>query len=83
MIVINLSDADTVPIRLPWGEETSIKYLGEMFIPVQVHSNLDKAMIACRHDLDTGMMSIVVTDQNRTSLWWHLPSQTSPMTHLR
>jgi hypothetical protein len=83
MIVINLADAHTVPISLPWGEETSIRYMGELFIPVQVHSSLDAAIAACRHDLDTGMMSIVVRDRDRASLWWHIPKQTSPMAHSR
>ncbi len=83
MIVIDLAEAQTITITLPWGEETSIKYLGQTFIPVQVHASLEEAINACRRDLDTGMMSIIVTDQYRTSLWWHLPSQTSPMAHSR
>jgi hypothetical protein len=29
------------------------------------------------------MMSIVVKDRDRASLWWHIPKQTSPMAHSR
>ncbi|WP_425217647.1 hypothetical protein [Tumidithrix helvetica] len=42
-------------------------------MPIKVYKGIHEAIAACRRDLDAGLLSIVVTESNRFSVWWQLP----------
>lgn len=71
MIILSLSEIQTINLLTPWGDERGISYLGKTFLPVDIHANPQDAIDACRRDLDEGMLSIVVDEGDRVSLWWY------------
>lgn len=71
MIILSLSEIQPINLPTPWGNEKGIYYLGKTFLPIDVHATQQAAIAACRQDLDAGMMSIVVDEGDRTSLWWY------------
>ncbi|PZO38714.1 MAG: hypothetical protein DCF19_16055 [Pseudanabaena frigida] len=78
MIILSLSDIQPTSFQTPWGREMGICYLGKTFLPIDVHSNQQEAIAACRQDLDAGMMSIVVDEGDRVSLWWYFAEIQKP-----
>lgn len=71
MIILSSSQIQTANLSTPWGQEKGIYYLGKTFLPIDVHTNPQDAIAACRQDLDSGMVSIIVDEGDRISLWWH------------
>jgi len=71
MIILSLSEIQTTNFATPWGSEQGICYLGKTFLPIDVHRNQQEAIAACRRDLDLGMLSIIVDEGERVSLWWY------------
>jgi hypothetical protein len=76
MIILSLSEIKITKLPTPWGDEQGICYLGKTFLPIDVHPNHQAAIAACRRDLDAGMMSIVVDEGDRISLWWYFSEVT-------
>jgi hypothetical protein len=72
-MIVALSELLTSDILTPSGKELSIDYLGYTFLPIYVYKSLQEAILACRQDLEAGLLSIVVTEAKRFSVWWHLP----------
>ncbi|CAN1212824.1 C-type lectin domain-containing protein [Tumidithrix helvetica PCC 7403] len=72
-MIVALSDFETIDVYTPWGKERGIFYLGQTFMPIKVYKGIHEAIAACRRDLDAGLLSIVVTESNRFSVWWQLP----------
>ncbi|MEE3718206.1 hypothetical protein V2H45_15815 [Tumidithrix elongata RA019] len=60
-------------IQTPWGRERGICYLGQTFMPINVYKCVHEAILVCRQDLEAGLLSIVVVETNRFSVWWELP----------
>ncbi|MEY3304645.1 MAG: hypothetical protein RLZZ139_3018 [Cyanobacteriota bacterium] len=71
MIILSLSEIQLTNFSTPWGNEKGINYLGKTFLPINVHVNQQEAIAACRRDLDLGMLSIIVDEGDRVSLWWY------------
>lgn len=71
MIILSLSEIQLTNFSTPWGNEKGINYLGKTFLPINVHANQQEAIAACRRDLDLGMLSIIVDEGDRVSLWWY------------
>ena len=71
MIILSSSEIQTTNLLTPWGQEKGIHYLGKTFLPIDVHTSQQDAIAACRQDLDAGMVSIIVDEGDRLSLWWH------------
>jgi len=71
MIILSSSEIQPINLLTPWGDEKGICYLGKTFLPINIHPNQQEAIAACRRDLDGGMLSIVVDEGDRVSLWWY------------
>ncbi|MCA6574371.1 MAG: hypothetical protein IM537_15160 [Pseudanabaena sp. M57BS1SP1A06MG] len=71
MIILSSSEIQKINLLTPWGDEKGIYYLGKTFLPINFHPNLEEAIASCRRDLDEGMLSIVVDEGDRVSLWWY------------
>jgi hypothetical protein len=71
MIILSISEIQTTNFATPWGNEKGICYLGKTFLPIDVHPTQQEAIAACRRDLDLGMLSIIVDEGDRVSLWWY------------
>jgi len=71
MIILSLAEIETTDFSTPWGSEKGICYLGKFFLPIDIHINQQEAIAACRRDLDLGMLSIIVDEGDRISLWWY------------
>ncbi len=77
MIILSLSEIQLTNLPTPWGNEKGICYLGKTFLPISVHPNQKEAIAVCRQDLDAGMMTIVVDEGDRVSIWWHFSEDMS------
>ena len=75
MIILSLSEIEPKNFLTPWGDEKGICYLGKTFLPIDVHATQQEAIAACRRDLDAGMMSIVVDEGDRVSIWWYFADE--------
>ncbi len=71
MIILSSSDIQPTNFQTPWGNEQGISYLGKTFLPVDTHETPEQAIDACRRDLDSGTISIIVDEGDRVSLWWY------------
>jgi len=71
MIILSSSEIQPINLLTPWGDEQGICYLGKTFLPINIHANQQEAIAACRRDLDEGMLSIIVDEGDRVSLWWY------------
>lgn len=71
MIILSLSEVQQINLSTPWGDETGIHYLGKTFLPIDTQSTSQEMIATCRQDLLAGMISIVVDEGDRLSLWWY------------
>ncbi len=73
MLVLATSDVDqATQFQTRDGQQSGIRYRGHDFINRQSHPRLQDAIKACRHDLDHGVLSIIVQDQNQFGVWAEL-----------
>ena len=66
MIILSSSDIQPTNFQTPWGNEQGISYLGKTFLPVDTHETPEQAIDACRRDLDSGTISIIVDEGSET-----------------
>ncbi|NJK33912.1 MAG: hypothetical protein HC919_02615 [Oscillatoriales cyanobacterium SM2_2_1] len=75
MVFLSQQEVSKVQLKTPWGIEEAIRYLGRLFLPTNEYTALPEALTACRRDLDAGLLSIVVAEQNVVRLWCLVPRE--------
>jgi hypothetical protein len=74
-MIVKLVDTSNIEISVLGQRMRAISYLGQAFVPTNLAGEIKQLITACRRDLDMGLMSMVVEEQNTFRLWASVPKE--------
>lgn len=77
MLLLSRKDIDDTRLPAFPSDSPIIRYRDRQYVIRDAYAKLQDAIRRCREDLDQGLFSIVVCDQDRFGVWGQLPGSGS------
>lgn len=84
MLILSRADVEAdLLVATSWGSEEAIRYRGQFYTLRRIFINFQEAVLTCRRDLEAGIFSIVVREDETVKVWTRVLEEGSAPQPLR